>query len=444
MIATLRRREKTLQIALLALLGVLAVWGFPHTASEDIPHWLHWMRFDREHGIIDGYRQWPLDYPPAVRLVLAIPAAISAATGVDPGLALKGAFVAAWLVSGWMTLRITRSRWLSLALLASLWLNHVGIGYLDAFVIPLILAGFTLLERRRWLPGFLVFMAASLVKWQPGIMGPFVAAHIVNSLARGGGSRWALRAAGIIALPGIACLVLLLSLFGESLLGAFRQATTNFFISGNALNLNWVYTVALHLIDPARFGALGRGETLIITRDPALVLAPKILFWCAYLWILVRFVARRRGFVDLLGFAALGSFTYFELNTGVHENHLVMILPVLCLLCARAPRWGALFAATAIFVNLNMLLFYGLDGREMQLPKTVPGAAATAILSLAGTGIYLALVLRLRSAVRPAPLPASGSRGGRPGREASPALRRGRRGSDEPPPSTRRGGTPGR
>jgi len=395
------RADAWIQIALLAAILLLAVAWLPHTASEDIPYWLKWMEVDLQKGIVHGYHELPLEYPPLSRFILAVPARFARATGVAPGLALKASFLIAMLATGALFFWSTRDRWVTLGLLTALLLNNLGIGYLDAYVAPFFVLTLHFLWKERWRTAFVLLVISAFIKWQPGILGPFAVAYIAGRLYRADQRRWIVPAATTLVLPAIVIPGIIYAAFGPVLIGAFRYAANNIFVSGNALNLNWIYTVLLHVLDPGRFGALGAGEVLILNAPARFVIAPKLVFWGIYLFFLVRCAIRADHFKDFLAYATAGYFTYFMFNTAVHENHLAMLIVPLAFLAHIERPWKPVAAAIAVFVNLNMAVFYGFDGREQQFPKSAAGAWLLAAASLIGFALYLwtmRRVLRARSA----------------------------------------------
>src|SRR4029077_8441247 len=71
--------------------------------------------------------------------------------------------------------------------------------------------------------------------------------------------------------------------FGPPLVASLGDALTHVYLSGNALNLNWILAYLLHLFRPDVFGTLTQGpaalrhETLLIaTTHPLLVLPQRV------------------------------------------------------------------------------------------------------------------------------------------------------------------------
>lgn len=383
-----------LQIAALAGIAILAILWLPNLKSEDIPFWLRWMATDLNLGIVGGYHQVPGEYPPLCRLILAIPAQVARATGGDLGFALKASFLVAMFTGGALFYWSTRDRWITLALLAASLVNNLGIGYQDAFVAPVLTLSMHFLWKERWLRSFVFLILASFIKWQPGILAPFIAVYIARRLvheSRGGLARggWAVPIATNLVVPAVAIPAAFYAVFGPLLVVAFLWISNNMFLNGNALNLNYIYTVLLHVLEPGRFGTLGVGEVLIIGAPGGFLIAPKVIFWAAYVLLLLRCARSARGFTETLSFAILGYFTYFMFNTGAHENHLITILVPLAYLAHVNRPFRPVAGAIALLANLNMVIFYGFDGTELQYAKTVSGAIFLSVLSLGAFAVYL-------------------------------------------------------
>jgi hypothetical protein len=366
----------------LGLLAALAVWAVPKTVCEDLAVFVHWMTTDQRLGVLAGYRELPFDYPPLVRVILAGVMRLADTTSLAPVLALKVSLLAAFACTGVIFWAMTRRIDLMVGLLAGLFLDNVSHGYLDAFVIPPLLLAVWLMGKRRWSLALAVLSVSCLVKWQPLVLAPFFALHAGAAVRREQPDRFVARIFGRLALPAVAIPVAVTILFGAVVIRTLLLANRNPFLSGNALNLNWIYSVLLHVLGPDRHGPLGVGEVIIQTQALRWTLVPKIVFASAYLAILVRFV--RAGCRDYLPHAIAAYLVYFFLNTGVHENHMIIVLPLFACMAYLRRAWIRPFVVAAVFANLNLIYFYGLAGDESAFPKSVAGAwLACAVVILA-------------------------------------------------------------
>ena len=176
----------------------------------------------------------------------------------------------------------------------------------------------------------------------------------------------------LLGLSGVVAVTLLV--FGPTLVLTLRDALTHAYLSGNALNVNWIYTWLLHVLRPETFGPLATGpaalrhETLLIaTADPLLILPQRLVFAGLYVYCLARLARAGSSFADFVASAAFAFLSYCMLATGVHENHFFLALVLLALLAGlQADKWP-LFVAWAVAANLNLWVFYGLRGRPPRL-----------------------------------------------------------------------------
>lgn len=189
--------------------------------------------------------------------------------------------------------------------------------------------------------------------------------------------------------------------FGPTLLASLRDALSHAYLSGNALNVNWIYGYLLHALRPDVFGPLASGPAalkqealLIATADPLLILPQRILFAACYVWCLTKATRLGARFQALLRYALLGFLAYCMFATGVHENHFFAALLLAAVLVGLDEKSWPHFFAWAVAANLNLWTFYGLRGRTPQI-----GGIVELSLVLAAANLVLFAVCYL-SAIR--------------------------------------------
>jgi hypothetical protein len=99
-------------------------------------------------------------------------------------------------------------------------------------------------------------------------------------------------------------------------------------------------------------------------------------------------------------FATLGYLAYFTFNTGVHENHLFLACLLLGLLAHRERTTLPDLAVWAALLNINMVVFYGLDGRGLPFSPVVGGLDLTLPLALLAVLLFVGFFARVRAAAR--------------------------------------------
>lgn len=356
--------------------------------TVDTPIWLEWKDVLHAHGLAAGYPAPRPEYPPLAFVLLWLVERAGHALGLNHFEALKLSLLAAlWLASAMVWVWTRRAAWAALTQ-AALLLNAVGLGYLDVYGAPTLLACLWALSERRPLLASFCLSLSILAKWQPLLVLPLLLPCALASFPPG---RSLARRLGTLALACLAPLLASMLVFGVEPLLAFERTLHHPQLSGNALNFNWLYTWALHLVAPQRFGKLAQGRVFIIeTRDFAILLLPRALFALAYGAALWRAFGdpRARSLAGALPIATVGYTAYFMFNPGVHENH-IYVGALLALSSAwLAPRAWPQLACWVAFANLNQALFYGLSGAGLGFPRVVLGLDTSLPLAAFGLGLF--------------------------------------------------------
>lgn len=363
---THQRSASALPFLILALLLGLVFLPSPGTTDVDI--WGRWMSNANARGLVAGFAANAADYPPLSTALLWAAMLAGKSFHLTFFETIKWSILIFWWLAALVFWLWTRDIPAVLLLYFALLLNSVALGYIDVYYTPALIAALWALQSRRWLLFSLLFTLACLIKWQPLILAPFIALYLLDApVTDGERTRWTLTARIVLArvlLPAVVLIGLVLAWFGASpVWQAFRASTSHPYLSGNALNLSWIITHALHVLEPNQYGALQNGQATYIVDAPSQVtLVPRLLFAAAYLLALWAFWRREKTFRNLVAFSILGFLAYFAMNTGVHENHLLIPAVLACVLFwLDRETWPAVLGLV-LAANLNMFLFYGVDG----------------------------------------------------------------------------------
>jgi hypothetical protein len=106
-------------------------------------------------------------------------------------------------------------------------------------------------------------------------------------------------------------------------------------------------------------------------------------------------------FCSCLLFSIVGLLTYVIWNSGVHENHLfvAVILAYMLMLHERTREHWAIVTILAVMFNINLFVFYGVTGTELQ-PRVV-GVDLSIILAMLYAVAWLLLVVYVWEAAQP-------------------------------------------
>lgn len=201
----------------------------------------------------------------------------------------------------------------------------------------------------------------------------------------------------MIVAPLLAVFSFLYYIFSSEIVISFYKAlgSQHPYLSANALNLGWLTSYFLHVYAPNIYGPLRDGGNYIINQSvsQSVFIVHKGFFILFYFFSLFAFLRAKKTFRNLVLFSLLGYLAYFEFNTGVHENHLFLSV----LLAGYLLLWGYWkpFSFLAVLSNLNLFVFYGIDGRGLVFSRLVGGidiTVAFAILSCIGYFVLWTLV----------------------------------------------------
>ncbi len=372
-----------LRVLLLLIAALLAVAFVNSRGTGDVNfYWLQWMQNADIVGPVEGYVVSSSDYPPLTHVILFTIARISRPLALTPFLGLKWSMVLMLFASAAVFGAWTRDLLAPAVLILVLLLNSVALGYLDIWTAPFLIGAMWALERHRLVPFAILFSLAVWIKWQPLIIAPFLLIYLFRVYPWKGIRRvippTLFIAAGFFATFSVG-----------QVYRALDRALHHTMVSGNALNLGWIVTYFLHVIWPATFGrwAAGSADYIYIESSRTVTLA-KIPFDLAYLVVLALFWKTRPTFEHLIAFSLFGYLTYFTWNVGVHENHLFLACLLGAILWRLNPDWRLTFAAWAAAANINLLLFYGLDGSGLPFSRVAGGLELSVWLAVVNVALY--------------------------------------------------------
>jgi hypothetical protein len=379
-----------------AILVVLISFLFFYSpGTSDVKEDLRWISNAEKFGVIDGYTENGDSYPPLIPLFLYSVSKITKALNLPVVTSFKLSLYLFLYLSAVVFYVETRNLFLTSAMILSFILNTVALCYLDIFMVPLLLLSYFALMRNRLTTFGILFAFSCMIKFQPLIFLPAIFIYLFTHQSIR--TLW-LR----VFLPASGVVLIFLLIFKIELLTALARALFyHHQLSANAANLNWLLTYLLHVFKPEEFGPLVNGRAdFISTTNPAIWLPSRILFVFAFLWSLKQFHRCEKSIENLLLFSLIGYLIYFAFNTGVHENHLFPAMLLGFLIYARNPRFVRNLVIISVIANLNMMLFYGINGAGLPFSRIVviDLSVALALLTVIFTaGFWKVSLQKLRS-----------------------------------------------
>lgn len=351
--------QRLLWLLGLAAAGILGLYGMSAPGTTDIAnHWLRWIRIMQEYGVVEGYARAVSDYTPLSFIFLSSVAGIAQLLGVGNFIVLKaGVTLFSWLSTA-LFWHWTRHRIATVVLLLGLVLSSSALGYLDVLYLPPLFLCLRALQQTRLSTAAFWFSVAISFKWQPLLIAPVLLLAGWKLVALQSNVSPA-RYAGRLLLGAAPVAIALIAGFGAGpLWQSLHKGLTHPALSYQGLNLPWLVQWLL-----AESRLPGNIAPFFLRPPAGALLACKTLFFGAYAFGLFWFWRHGRTFNDFLRCACLAAFTYFALNTGVHENHLFMAMILALAVYALRERVGRTMAVHCVLAaNLNLIVFYGLDG----------------------------------------------------------------------------------
>jgi hypothetical protein len=381
-------------ITFVTLVGLMAVSFFYSPGTVDVGLWGDWIREISAYGLIGGFAHTLQDYPPLAWVLLAAVSRCAQLLGTDWFLVLKGSLLLFLFATCGCFYWFTRNLILAAALESTLLLNSVALGYLDIYFAPFLIAALFHLQRGNLNRGILLFAISCFIKWQPLIIAPFVCIYVIGTDGqREHGKLWSRISPFVISMVTVALPVAVA--FGPAVLTSLYLATRHGMLSGNALNLSWLYTWALHLFQPYKYGALREGQIDLVDATETIVKLEKILFYASYGMIFVAFALQTKTFKRLIVYSMAGYMAYFILNTGVHENHLFLVCCLAWILAFVDSDCSLNAISLSIAANANLVLFYGVFGQPLPFPRVVAGVDITLWFAVANVCLFAGLLLQI-------------------------------------------------
>ncbi len=347
------------------LLLFSVLYSIHSPGTGDISIWKRWVNNSDKFGVVEGFKLDKSDYPPYSALILLGSLKVGRLFGLTTFNSIKLGIITFLFLTLLIFWLWTKNFWLTLFLYISIALNTVALGYIDIFFAPTLLLSLWALKRNKIMLSICLYSISFLIKWQPIIIAPFILVYIlkVRSLRDLKGINFK-RLISTTIFPTLIILGITSLIFSfEPILQSFKGATGHTFLSGFALNFNWVITHLLHVFRPQEFGGLSNGESFYIhTTNPEINLLPKLLFILFYSITLVTFFRRDKNFEGFLKFSLIAYLSYFIFNTGVHENHLFLVIILSFVLFWSNRNNFLLMIVMILMSNLNLFLFYGING----------------------------------------------------------------------------------
>ena len=266
-------------------------------------------------------------------------------------------------------------------------------GYLDIFIVPFALIAYYFFKNDRFFLGGLFLCLMCLMKYQPLIIMPIVAAGFVDINREKKKLEFKWEKIIQICVGAIIPLIITFAIYKKPFLWSiyvalFRDSN---FIAPNGLNFGWLVQFAYEKMT----GTLVGNKVDIMWSVPfkALV-AFKYIFAIGYIVVFVQtLLTKEKSVAYILKNSFIVYILYYLFNTNVHENHFFVgaLLAVLIYYEAGEEFFPYLCAASFMF-NINVAVFYGVWGITGGFDRIILGVLDPTIV-LAAVNVIFGIVM---------------------------------------------------
>lgn len=253
--------------------------------------------------------------------------------------------------------------------LFSLLIHAQGLALIDVYVFPLLIFTLIALYRKRYfLSGFLMALSL-LMKWQPVVFLPVIAIYLFSWEEKTEVLKHYLMF-GITLLTTLFIVWYPLWMFPGA--EASTRITLNFlryppFLSGLALNLNWIVTYGMRVLHVEGYTAniVSKG---VIINYPISGTVPfiwsGILMYIAVFILLIRYFFIRKEIKNFYIIIFMLYFSHFILSKGVHTENFIypMMMSLFVYLVDPTPQHRQLLILFDVMNLVNIMLFNTLTG----------------------------------------------------------------------------------
>lgn len=248
-----------------------------------------------------------------------------------------------------------------------------GLADLNIYLIPSLFFAIYLLFKKKYLFSGLMMGITVSIKWQPVILIPLFILSIFTfkDLMQKNFKPPLLFLIGLTPIP---ILVWFLVIINPGGLEAFNRSFEYLkygapMLSGQALNLNWIVTYVLHIIDPVKYFSIEYlgGLNRQIPTSQAPWIFQGTLFIIAFALITLKYwVSPNKDILKFLAACVLIYFAHHQLNRSAYEKHLFYLPVFMLFLYLLKPTSSnriilILFDVMAI---MNLIFFYGFTGQK--------------------------------------------------------------------------------
>lgn len=402
---TLYKKKKEFSFLLLFFFYISIIF-FNSQGTHNTESWIEWVEYANKYGILEGYKYKVTTYPPLSVLILKFFYNLTSffKNDIEIFYAIKISIFFFFLLSSIIIYFYSSNIKIAIFYILTFLISSIGLNDLDVFFATFLIISFFFLKKKNLFLFTLFYGFSVLSKWQPIIIAPILLIYItkykinkkINLINI---KNYFLNVKNCILAFFFLCLIFFGTYGFLPIIKSLYVSINHNYLSGNALNYNWIVTWFLKTYDATTYGPIIDGRityTKILSKN-ILIYSGQILFISTYIYLILNFLLlKKRDITNLLLFCATVSFSYFIFNKGVHQNHLFLSVFLFILAYNENSKFFTYMLLTAIIFNMNLFIFYGPTGVgviETVINKSFDLSIAISILNIF---ILIRLIMSLK------------------------------------------------
>ena len=350
----------------------VALIFFNSKGTHNYDAWVFYINQANTYGIIDGYSlTFGNTYPPFSALILKLFYNFLNIFDIKIFSIIKTAVTFFFYFSVISIYLYSKNILLSIFFIFSFLVSSMGMIDLDIICAFFLILSMIALKKKNIYIFSFFYCIAILIKWQPIVIFPFLAIYIsefnffkINQI-KNSNLNGILNLRNVIQATSIVFVFILICSLTYGFLPlakSFYVALKHTYISGNALNFNWLITWIIQVSDGSFTDRITYRK--INSESPFYVYLGSMIFFTTYFFLVFSFAKKKnRKIEDFYYYCAIALFAQFIFNKGEHQNHLFTSALFFLLLTIENKKFLIHSIITSVIFNFNLISFYGIDGQ---------------------------------------------------------------------------------
>jgi hypothetical protein len=388
---------------LLLFFFYITIIFFNSQGTHNTEAWIEWVEYANKYGIIEGYKYKVTTYPPLSVLILKFFYNLTSFFNhnIEIFYAIKISIFFFFFLSTIIIYFYSSNIKITIFYIVTFLLSSVGLNDLDIFFATFLIISFFFLKKKNFFLFSFFFIISILIKWQPIIIAPILIIYVSEYNLKNKINFRNIKHA-FVAIFFVSLMIIGTYGFLPIVKSLYVSINHNY-LSGNALNYNWIITWFLKTYDSASYGNIINGQITWtkIKSNNIYIYSGQFIFILTYFYLLLNFIfLKKKNLESLFLFCSVVSFSYYIFNKGVHQNHLFLSTLFVILAYNENSQNFVNAVLTSVIFNMNLFIFYGVTGTSIINTVVNNSFDLTLIISILNVLFLIKIFINLNAKIK--------------------------------------------